>query len=89
MPIHRLHSSYLTKYLLPPRRSHYSFVSNMKKLKKALRLFGLVFLIVLALMGVGGISIFSTREKYQDNEIRIEVVDKKEEESDTDLKDVS
>ena len=61
----------------------------MKKLKKALRLFGLVFLIVLALMGVGGISIFSTREKYQDNEIRIEVVDKKEEESDTDLKDVS
>ena len=61
----------------------------MKKLRKALRLFGLVCLIALALMGVGGISIFSTRERYQDNEIRIELVDKKEEEGDTDLKDVS
>jgi hypothetical protein len=48
-----------------------------------------VCLIALALMGVGGMSVFSTREKYQDNEIRIELVDKKEEEGDTDLKDVS
>lgn len=61
----------------------------MKKLKKALRLLGLALLIALALTGVGGISIFSTREKYHDNEIRIEVVDKKEEESDADLKDIS
>jgi hypothetical protein len=61
----------------------------MKKFKKALRLMGLIFLIALALTGVGGISIFSTREKYQDNEIRIELVDKKEEEGDTDLKDVT
>lgn len=61
----------------------------MKKFKKALRLIGLAFLIALALMGVGGISIFSAREKYLDNEIRIEVMDKKEEEGDTDLKDVS
>lgn len=61
----------------------------MKKIKKALRLIALAFLIALALAGVGGISIFSTRERYQDNEIRIEVVDKKEEESDTDLKDIS
>ncbi len=50
---------------------------------------GLALLIVLALMGVGGISIFSSREKHLDNEIRIEVVDKKEEESEANLKDVS
>ena len=61
----------------------------MKKLKKALRLIGLAFLIALALTGVGGIPIFSTREKYMDKEIRIELVDKKEDESDTDIKDVS
>lgn len=60
----------------------------MKKLKKALRLFGLVLLIVLALMGVGGISIFSSREKSLDNEIRIELVDKKEDEDDGEMKDV-
>jgi hypothetical protein len=60
----------------------------MKKLKRALRLFGLAFLIALALMGVGGISIFSSREKYQDNEIRIELVDKKEDEDDGEMKDV-
>lgn len=60
----------------------------MKKIRKVLRLLGLVFLIALALMGFSGVSIFSTREKYQDNEIRIEVVDKKEGESDADLKGV-
>ncbi len=60
----------------------------MKKLKKALKLFGLAFLIALALMGVGGISIFSSREKYVDNEIRIELVDKKEDEDDGEMKDV-
>ena len=60
----------------------------MKRLKKAVRLFGLLFLIALALMGVGGISIFSSREKYLDNEIRIELVDKKEDEDDGEMKDV-
>ena len=50
---------------------------------------GRAVLIALALMGVGGISIFSVREKYLDNEIRIEVVDKKEDKDDEDLKDVS
>jgi hypothetical protein len=60
----------------------------MKRLKKVLRLIGLAVLIALALMGVGGISIFSAREKYQDNEIRIEVVDKKEDEDDADLKEM-
>jgi hypothetical protein len=61
----------------------------MKKIKRALRLFGLALLIALALMGVGGISVFSTREKYLDNEIKVEVVDKKEDEGEEDLKDVS
>ncbi len=60
----------------------------MKKLKKTLRRFGLVLLIVLALMGVGGISIFSSREKSLDNEIRIELVDKKKDEDDGEMKDV-
>lgn len=60
----------------------------MKRLKRAVRLFCLLFLIALALTGVGGISIFSTREKYQDNEIRIELVNKKEDEDDGEMKDV-
>lgn len=60
----------------------------MKRLRRALRFFGLLFLIVLALTGVGGISIFSSREKYLDNEIRIELVDKKEDEDDGEMKDV-
>ncbi|MEK6780085.1 MAG: hypothetical protein AABY93_00160 [Bacteroidota bacterium] len=59
----------------------------MKKLKKVLRLLGLVFLIALALTGVGGISIFTTREKYQNRLVRVELVDKKEEDE-TQLKDV-
>ncbi len=60
----------------------------MKKLKKALKLFGLVLLIALALMGVGGISIFSSREKYLDSKVRIEIVNKKEDEDDAEMKDV-
>jgi hypothetical protein len=60
----------------------------MKRLKRALRLFGLLFLIALALMGVGGISIFSSREKYLDRQIRIELVEKKEDEDDGEIKDV-
>ncbi len=60
----------------------------MKRLRRALRFFGLLFLIVLALTGVGGISIFSSREKYLDRQIRIELVDKKEDEDDGETKDV-
>ena len=54
-----------------------------------MKLLGLTLLIILALMGVGGIPNFTTREKYQDKVINIERVDKKEEESETDLKDVN
>ena len=60
----------------------------MKRLKRGVRLLGLLFLIALALMGVGGISIFSSREKYLDRQIRIELVDKKEDEDDGETKDV-
>lgn len=60
----------------------------MKNLKKTLRLLGLVFMIILALAGAGGISIFSTREKYMDNQIRTEQVDKKDDENDAELKDI-
>ena len=48
----------------------------------------LIFLIIVALMSVGGIPIFSSREKYLDNEIKIELVDKKRDESDEELKDL-
>jgi hypothetical protein len=60
----------------------------MKKFKKSIRLIGLALLIALALMGVGGISVFSTREKCIDNEIRIELVDKKKDEDDGEIKEV-
>ena len=53
-----------------------------------MRLLGLLFLIALALIGVGGISIFSSREKYLDRQIRIELIDKKEDEDDGETKDV-
>jgi len=60
----------------------------MKRLKRAKRLFWLLFLIALALTGIGGYSIFYTREKYQGKEIRIELVDKKKDEHDGEVKDV-
>ena len=60
----------------------------MKRLKRGVRLLGLLFLIALALIGVGGISIFSSREKYLDRQIRIELIDKKEDEDDGETKDV-
>jgi len=60
----------------------------MKSFKKAIRLLGLVLLIALALTGVGGISLFSTREKFQDNETRIELVEKRENEGELEQKDV-
>ena len=53
----------------------------MKLLKKALRLFCLILILLLAASGIGISNALSpNREKYSDNEIRIEQVDKKEEE---------
>ena len=54
----------------------------MKTIKKALRLFGLALMIILASFGMGltGVFLPTHREKYQHNEIKIEQLDKKEEE---------
>jgi hypothetical protein len=49
----------------------------MKTLKKILKAFGLILLILMALTGIGFIgAIFQSRERYRDKEIRIEMVDK-------------
>lgn len=60
----------------------------MKKIKSAVRFVRLLFFVGLALMGVGGIPMFSSRDKYLDREVRIEVVDKKEDEDYGEVKDV-
>jgi hypothetical protein len=57
----------------------------MNKFKKTFRLFVLVFLIGLALAGVSLTGVFpitpNYRERYSDNEIKIELVEEKEDES--------
>lgn len=50
----------------------------MKIIKKFLRLLGLVMLISLAACGAG--FMLPNRERYQDKEIRIELVEKKDDE---------
>jgi len=54
----------------------------MKKLKRVIRLFGLVLLIILASCGIGitGAFLQGNRERCMNKEIRIEQVDKKEDE---------
>lgn len=60
----------------------------MQKLKKILRVLALMFLVLLALSGIGIIgAIFNTRERYQDKEIKIELVDKDRSENETELGD--
>jgi flagellar basal body-associated protein FliL len=57
----------------------------MKRFKKTLRLLGLIFLIVMASCGVGIIgTMFTSRERYADREIRIELTEKKEDEEEAD-----
>lgn len=51
----------------------------MKKFKKILRLLFTALIIVLALAGFGGPVSFNKREEYQDNEVKIEQVETKEE----------
>lgn len=63
----------------------------MQKWLKALRLFGLAVLIVLAVLGVGlsGAAVaFQSRKRPDDPEIKIELVEKKKEEK-TELKQLS
>jgi hypothetical protein len=54
----------------------------MQKVKKGLRLIGVILLIILASIGMGisGVVLPSSRERYMDVEIKIEQVDKKEDE---------
>lgn len=48
----------------------------MEKLKRLVRLIGLIVLIALALMGVGlGLALLPRRERIIDNEIKIELVE--------------
>jgi hypothetical protein len=53
----------------------------MKQLKKALRLFCLILILLLAASGMGISNALSpNKERNSDNELRIELVDRKEEE---------
>lgn len=53
----------------------------MKLLKKALRLFCLILVLLLAASGIGISNALSpNRERYADNEVRIEQVDRRDEE---------
>lgn len=56
----------------------------MKKFKSALRLISLLLFLILAATGVGIGSVFNTKERYEDKEIRIELIEKKDDEEDTD-----
>ena len=60
----------------------------MKRLNKILRLLGLIGLILLASLGIGAPISFNTREKFMDYKVRIEQVDKKDDECDEELKEV-
>lgn len=52
----------------------------MKTVKKAIRLFCFILILLLAASGIGISNALSpNRERYSDNEIKIEQVDKKEE----------
>jgi len=65
----------------------------MKKFREFLRLIGLVLLIALALMGISLTGVLpigpNYRERYMDNEVKIERVEKKEGETiETNLNDI-
>ena len=62
----------------------------MKLLKKALRLFCLILILLFAASGIGISNALSgaNRERYSDTEIRIEQVDKKEEEDEEESNEV-
>lgn len=61
----------------------------MERTKKIFRFLAIVLFIILASTGIGMAPIFqNSREKYLDAEIKIEQVDKKEDEGDMELKDV-
>jgi predicted RND superfamily exporter protein len=62
----------------------------MKTIKQAARLLFMILLVILAVFGIGltGNFLANNREKYMDNEMKIEKTEKKEEdENDTQAKD--
>ena len=57
----------------------------MDNIKKGLRVLFMILLLIMAAFGIGfGNALNNSREPYQDNEIRIEKVEKKEEDEDED-----
>ena len=62
----------------------------MKTIKQAVRLLFMILLVIIAVFGIGltGNFLANSREKYMDNEIKIEKTEKKEEdENDRQAKD--
>jgi hypothetical protein len=59
----------------------------MKKAKAALRLLVVVILLILAISGIGitGNFLNTNRDRYMDNEIKIERVEKKEDEENEEM----
>ncbi len=57
----------------------------MNRLKKFLRLLGLICLIILAFMGIGAPISFSSREEYLDSEVKSEQSEIKDDESESEL----
>jgi hypothetical protein len=66
---------------------HHLLPHEMNRVKKFLRLLGLVCWIILASMGIGFTISFNSREKYMDYEIKTEQSESKEEESEAELKE--
>lgn len=60
----------------------------MKKIKKALRLLAMVLFMILASFGLGltGVILPGSRERYLNNEVKREQIDKSEEEGSRDKK---
>lgn len=57
----------------------------MNYIKKGLRVLFMMLLLIMAAFGIGlGNVLNNNKEPYQDNEIRIEVVEKREEDEDED-----
>ena len=64
-------------------------IYSMRIIKKAIRFAIMILFLVMASAGLGMAPIFGkTNERYLDTEIRTELVEKKEEDGDIEMKDV-
>lgn len=62
----------------------------MERIKKVFKVLAFIFFIILASMGLGIAQVFTPgREKYLDTGIKIEQVDKKENDGETEIEDVN